>query len=100
RHAAAVLLLALAGDAREVAAEDVLGRHEVLVAHLAEVEHGEMFECTRFEAMFASSMNWFTTLASPTSSGRRRLMTNFRRKPSAPKLTAVNTWAMPPSPRR
>ncbi len=61
---------------------------------------GTMFECTRLLARLASSMKLDTTVWSSRYSGRSRLITNLRRKPSAPNTTAVYTWDMPPSPRR
>ena len=59
---------------------------------------GTMFECTRLACTRASSMNWATASLLRASSGRSRLMTKVRLKPSAPWATAVYTSDMPPTP--
>ena len=59
---------------------------------------GTMFECTRPACMRASSMNWPIASLSLASSGRRRLSTKVRVKPSTPYATAVKISAMPPWP--
>src|SRR5262245_33540117 len=59
-----------------------------------------MFACERRTASFASCTNMSTNFACSASFGRILLMTRTFSKPSTPKLFALNTSAMPPSPRR
>jgi hypothetical protein len=59
-----------------------------------------MFAWERRTASFASCTNMSTNLGCSASFGRMRLMTRTFSKPSTPKLLALKTSAMPPSPSR